>query len=206
MDARQRVGVVLVVAGVALALVGAGGAVGVFGGPAAATGSPTPAPNPTAAAIATAPAMTVAAPTVVPATVAPPTAIPTEDTLAIVTAFFAELEHAVQIGAQETMTDNLGQATIDRYGRDECSTNLAIKEPVPEQAFEILALSPPAAWDYVTDELTTTVPDAITVRARVTGPDATGGITTAERELHIQVLDGIVYWFTDCGTPLVPTP
>jgi hypothetical protein len=46
------------------------------------------------------------------------------------------------------------------------------------------------------------VPDALTVVARVTGPDANGAINTAERELHVQVIDNVVYWFTDCGEPL----
>ncbi len=198
MDARQRLGAVLVVAGVALALVGVAGSIGYLGSPAASTASPTPAGS---SGPSNEPAMTVVPPTIA-ATLVPPTPAPTEDTLAIVRAFFVELETAVHTGTQETMTDRLGQAVFDRYGRETCSANLAAKEPVAEQAFEILSVSGPAPWDYVTAELTTTVPDALTVGARVAAPDASGGVTTVERELHVQVSDGVVYWFTDCGEPL----
>jgi hypothetical protein len=36
----------------------------------------------------------------------------------------------------------------------------------------------------------------------VTGLDSNGSLVTAERELHVQFVDGVVYWFTDCGEPL----
>lgn len=198
MDGRQRLGAVLVVAGIGLVVIGAAGLLNQPGTTAAApTASPLGpvSPAPTVAPVAATPAPTIV---ITPA----PTAAPTEDTLAIVTAFFAELERAVHDGAQETLADRLGQAVVDRYGAETCTTFLAAKEPFPEQAFEILGVSGPAAWDYVTDGLTTTIPGATTVDANVTAPDASGAVTTVRRDLHVELVDGVVRWFTDCGEPL----
>jgi hypothetical protein len=200
MDGRQRLGAVLVVAGVVLAGAGAVGLGSATPTAATATSAPgTPAPATAAASAAATTAPTTPSPTAVPAT---PTAAPTPDTLAIVTAFLAELELAIHEGRQESMADRLGQAVIDRYGAASCLASLAAKEPFLEQGFEVLGVSGPAPWDYVTDDLTTTVPDAITVDANVTGPDATGAITTVRRDLHVQLVDGVVRWFTDCGEPI----
>jgi hypothetical protein len=197
MEGRQRLGAVLVVVGVAMVAVG--------GAALAGSGSPTAA-QPTSAASAPAAPVTAAPVTTTPLATAgvtpPPTAAPTADTLAIVRAFFDRLQAAVRAGTQGGLADSLGAATIERYGREQCATALAAKPAVSEQTFEILGIRPPAAWDYVTDELTTTVPDTTTVDARVTGPDAAGVLRTETRELHVQVIDGVVSWFTDCGDPL----
>ena len=53
----------------------------------------------------------------------------------------------------------------------------------------------PAAWDYVTDGLTTTIDDAWTV------PVTQAEATPPERELHFAPVDGTWRWFTDCGNP-----
>jgi len=203
MDGRQRLGAALIVAGVGLALVGVAGTLGMIGRPASATGSSIP----TALSATTPPAspgLPTAGPTLLvptaPSTVAP-TVAPTVATAGIVTAFFAELQAAIRAGTQETLADRLAAAVIDRYGRANCDAELAAKDAVPEWVFEILAVHDPAPWDYVTDDLTTIVADATTVDARVTGPDATGAITTVERELHVEIVNGAVFWFTDCGTP-----
>lgn len=198
MEGRQRLGVVLLVSGLAVAAVGGAQLVG---GSAPTAMQPTPAAS-AAPTLAHTSAPVTIAPVATAVATAAPTVAPTEDTLALVTTFFAELVRAVHDGAQETLADRLGQAVIDRYGVETCRTSLAAKEPFPEQAFQVLGVSAPAPWDYVTDDLTTTVPDAITVDANVTGPDSTGAITTVRRDLHVQVVDGVVRWFTDCGEPL----
>jgi hypothetical protein len=120
----------------------------------------------------------------------------------LIRAFFIRLETAVRDGNQESVAANLGGAAVDRYGISTCEAYLASRDPSPEQRFEILSVSGPAPWDYVTDGLTTTVPDAWTVQARVTGPNASGEVLTRDAELHVQVSDGMVFWFTDCGEPL----
>jgi hypothetical protein len=195
MEGRQGVGAVLVVVGIGMAVLGGTGLLGASSPTAmhptqsvAPPGaSPTGAGAPTATAVVTPP---------------PPTAAPTQDTLAVVRAFFARLQADIQAGHQGDLADSLAAAVIARYGRDACATALAAKPPVPEQAFEIIAVRPPAPWDYVTDGLTTTIPDTTAVDAHVTGPDPSGTVTTEPRELHVQVVDGAVHWFTDCGDPL----
>ena len=54
----------------------------------------------------------------------------------------------------------------------------------------------------MTDGRTTKIPDATAVDARVTGADANGPVSTVDRELHVQIIAGVVHWFTGCGTPL----
>jgi hypothetical protein len=203
MGGRRLLGLVLVVGGLALVGVGVAGLAGALGGTAA---------GPSASPVATqplttpsAPASTVApatAPATSPPTLAPPTAAPTADALALIQAFFVRFEAAVRDGNQESFAANLGGATVDRYGISTCEAYLASRDPSPDQRFEILSVSGPAPWDYVTDGLTTAVPDAWTVQARVTGPNASGEIATRDAELHVQVADGMVFWFTDCGEPL----
>jgi hypothetical protein len=120
----------------------------------------------------------------------------------LVTAFYARLQQAFRTGDHESMFDTLGQATIERYGEQACQNYLATRAAVPEQVFEVLSVSNPAPWDYTTDDRTTSVPDTLTVQANVTGEDANGNLVSAQRELHVQLVDGVVFWFTDCGEPL----
>jgi hypothetical protein len=204
MGGRQLLGLVMLVGGLALVGVGAAGLTGALGGRAAVPSeSPVatqPQSTPTAPA-STAAATSSPAPSAVPTVVAP-TVAPTEHAEALIRAFFGRLETAVRDGNQESVAANLGGATVDRYGISTCEAYLASRDPSPEQRFEILSVSGPAPWDYVTDGLTTTVPDAWTVAARVTGPNASGEILTRDAELHVQVGDGMVFWFTDCGEPL----
>jgi hypothetical protein len=119
-----------------------------------------------------------------------------------VSAFFVKLEAAVRDGTQESMSASLGGAVVDRYGVATCEAYLASRDPSPEQRFEIVSISGPAPWDYTTDGLTTTVPDAYSVQARVTGPNASGEVATRDAELHVTVGDSMVFWYTDCGSPL----
>jgi hypothetical protein len=99
------------------------------------------------------------------------------------------------------MVDALAPAVIERYGRAACEAQLGGQAPEPSRAFEILEIGPPAPWDYERDGLSTTIGDAIPARVRVTGPTPSGDATT-EAELHVQLVDGQVRWFSDCGTPL----
>ena len=188
MDARQRVGAVLMVAGVALVLAGA--AAGFMGSSAseAAVASVAPATAPRSA--------------VTPEPTATITPAATLDTFGIVQAFFEGLQTEMQNGTQEVMADLLAPAVLARYGQDACFAYLSSRDPAPEQRFVITAVHDPAPWDYVTDGRTTAIPDATTVDAHVTGADASGAVSTQDRELHVQIIAGVVHWFTDCGTPL----
>jgi len=202
MDGRQRLGVVLLVVGIGC--IGVGGVGLATGGSGSGTASATPPPA-SGVATSTPPGSTAQPSTEAPPSVVPTTAAtvePTSDTLGLVRAFFDRLQAAIRSGTQADLVDRLGDATIERYGRDACATHLAGTAAVPEEAFEILGIRDPGPWDYTTDGLTTTVPDAIAVDANVTAPDASGTITTTQRELHVQIVAGEVRWFTDCGTPI----
>lgn len=204
MSGRRGLGAILVVVGLVLAGVGAAGAFGVFRSPTAAAPTPspllTPAPAPSAAE--TEP-IAVATPTTAP-TVAPtpvPTPEPTTDVEALVRAFFVELAAALREGRARDMVDALAPAVFERYGREACEARFENQPAEPSRAFEITAVRPPAPWDWTLDGRTTTIPDAITVEARVTGPTPSGD-ATADAEIHVQLVDGEVRWFTDCGEPL----
>jgi hypothetical protein len=99
------------------------------------------------------------------------------------------------------MFDELAPAVLERYGEAACRAELESRPAEPSRAFEIHAVLAPAPWDYVTDERSTPIPDAITVEATVTAPGASGDVTE-EREVHVQLVDGEIRWFTDCGAPL----
>ena len=173
MEDRQRLGAVLVVVGVGMVAIGA---LSLLGGPSPTAAQPSAAVSAPASTTPRSAAPATAAPTV--AVTPALTVAPTEDTLAIVRAFFARVQASIRAGTQGELAASLGAAAIARYGQEQCATALAAKPPVPEQVFEILGVQAPAAWDYVTDELTTTVPNTTTVDARVTAPDATGAIKT----------------------------
>ena len=59
------------------------------------------------------------------------------------------------------------------------------------------SVSSPAPWDYTTDGVTTTIPDALAVDASMTAKGS-----TAATVLRLAIVDGEVRWFTYCGTPL----
>jgi hypothetical protein len=204
MNGRRAVGAVLLVGGLAVAAVGLAGLLGSGGGTAVVTPTAAQTSAATGAAEATpiAPSPSLTPSTVAPPTAAAPSAAPSLDALALIRAFFVDLEAAIRDGNQESLVASLGGAVIDRYGVSECESTLASRDPSPQQAFEILSIAGPDAWDYVTDGLTTTIPNAYTVQARVTGPTASGAVVTQDAELHVTIGDGTVLWYTDCGDPL----
>lgn len=206
MNGRRGLGAVLLVGGLAIATLGLTGLLGSGGTgvvtPTTAVPSPDPSIAPAPTTVSSGDPVT---PTEAPATPAPATPAPTADVEALIRAFMSKLETAVRDGAQGSVAANLGGAVIDRYGVAQCEEYLASRDPSPEQRFEIVSVTGPAPWDYVTDGLTTTVPGTWTLASRVTGPNASGEVTTRDADLHVQVADGMVFWFTDCGTPL-PSP
>ena len=96
-----------------------------------------------------------------------------------------------------TLVAILHPATIERYGVDAC---LAALSRLNDPTFDVLihAVASPAPWDYTTDGVTTTIPDALDVDASIT----TQGATTVS-SLQVAIVAGEVRWFTDCGTPLL---
>lgn len=197
MDGRQRLGAILLVAGLGLIGVGAYGLTTADSTtPTADAGTPS-LPPPTQV---TEPSGT---PTPVPPTETPtatpsptPTPTPSPDAVAVARAFYATLVAGIRAADADRLIALLHPATLERYGQAACEANLGSLE---DPAFDIVVSSvdAPADWAYVTDERTTTIPSAWTVHATFTSQGE-----TSERELHVAMVDGELRWFTDCGTPL----
>ena len=151
--------------------------------------SPTPSPSPAPALTATpTAALATATPSVAPATQPPLDPAPAEQ-------FAADLAAAVRGGDDDYLVAHLHPATTDRYGLRMCRRYIRQNVSGDNLNWEVHGATGPAAWDYVTDGLTTTIDDAWTVS--VTQADA----TPPERELHFALADGTWRWFTDCGNP-----
>lgn len=204
MDGRRVLGAILMVLGIASAIVGILGLGD--GGGAVATGEPIPsaseAPSPTESPSEETPG---------PEPSEEPTAEPTEEPSPspepepageTPEGFFAALGEAFRSGDARFLTSRLHQAVLDRYGDEQCRTALR-NTVVPDYAVEILSVAEEeAAFVYETDGLRRRVHGATTVRVRFTQD----GETFTETDTHI-VLDGDRYrWLTDCGTPLAGAP
>lgn len=204
-DNRRRSGVALLVAGIALIAVGAIGMLGAGststdGAPSEAAASAAPSVAASASVAPTAPIATPSsaptAPPVPTATPAPPS--PTPDPRTLIAAFYEGLDPAIRAADADTLVPLLHPATIERYGEPACRTYLGgLADPTLD--IEVASVTGPDPWDYVTDDLTTTIPDTWTVQAAFTSQG-----TTSDRELHVALVNGEVRWFTDCGTPLAP--
>jgi len=113
-----------------------------------------------------------------------------------VRAFVDDLVSAIQRGDVDFLVARLHPVVLDRYGEAACRAAVTtFIDPTFE--VEVLEVLDQASWDYVTDERSTTIPDAWTVPAN----RSQGGVTAAV-ELHFAPADGTIRWFTDCGTPL----
>jgi hypothetical protein len=195
----------LLVAGIALIAIGSIGMLGAGstdGGPSGADASATPAAAsgsvaPTASIVATPAPAPTATPVPVPtASPAPPS--PTPDAEALIVAFYEGLDPAIRAADADILVPLLHPATIERYGEPACRTYLGgLADPTLD--IVVATVAGPAPWDYITDDLTTTIPDAWTIQAAFTSQGA-----TSDRELHVALVGGEVRWFTDCGTPLAP--
>lgn len=188
MNGRRWLGLLLIVAGVALLAYGAWRVVG--------NGAGTSPDSSAGASASQSAASQVPSPTTeVPATATPvpPTATPVPPLgEADVRAFVDQLVVAVQTGDLETLVAALHPATLNRYGEAACRAHLATFVD-PTFGIEVTEVQAPAAWDYTTDGLTTSIPDAWAVP----GTRTQGGVPVA-LTFHFAPWDGTVRWFTDC--------
>jgi len=143
--------------------------------------SPTLPPTPTAALVTATPSVTLA----------------TQPPLDSATAeqFAADLAAAVRGGDDDYLVAHLHPATTDRYGLQMCRRYIRQDVSGDDLNWEVHGATGPAAWDYITDGLTESIPDAWTVSV------IQAGATPPERELHFARADGTWRWFTDCGNP-----
>ena len=93
------------------------------------------------------------------------------------------------------LTARLHPEVLTRYGGAEpCRTYL---ESITFPAITLREINDPAPWDFATDGLVTTFPDAIGVEIqRIVDGE------TIIQELHIVYAGPELRWFTDCGEPV----
>ncbi len=188
------VGRVLMSIGVMLIM---GGLIGVFvGGDDPATGdvaTPTTSTTTTTSGTTRSPTPPVPTSTTLPIPTPMPTTtpVPTEDP----ETFLEILSTALETVDSATLMARLNQATIDRYGADQCLKYLESIDPA-EQNITIRDVGVPGPWNYLTDEVSTSIDDvtAIEVNRLVNSQ-------TLIQELHWKLVDGQYTWFTDCGQP-----
>ena len=185
MNGRRWLGLLLIIAGVALFGYGAWRLLGDGG-----DGTPSLTPGASASQAISSKAPSASPPSVPPT----PTPVPPLGE-ADVRTFVEALVAATRAGDLDARMAALHPATLDRYGNLACATKLAGGSPT--FSIEVLEVRAQAAWDYMTDGLTTTIPDAWSVIANQTEGDVTTPVT-----VHFAPFGGTVRWFTDCGEPM----
>jgi len=147
------------------------------------TPTPTPSPVPPTTPPTTPPTLPPTVPPSAPAALDPPTA---ED-------FAAALLTAFQTGDTAYLIERIHPAVFERYGERQCRRHVNGFEAEPDAEWTFVSSSGPAPWDWVTDDVTTTINDTWTVT--IDEPDA------EPRDLHFAPFEGTWRWFTDCGRP-----
>jgi hypothetical protein len=156
-----------------------------------ATAEPIPSPPPTHTPTPTPTALPTSSPTPTPSP--SPASSPTLDP-ATADEFALELAAALNDRDGTYLLSHLHPAVIARYGQTQCVDHIATL--TGGASWQVQESSGPVGWDYVSDELTTTVPDAWSVTVRQLNGDP------ELRELHFAPADGTWRWFTDCGDPV----
>ena len=182
--------VIAAVSGVMLLAPAAGNDAGAAGVP------PAPTAAPTVAATVAPTTMPTITPTLKPAPAPEPSVAAAE----VIRAFIPRLVEALRTGDAAFQVARLHPATLERYGEEQCRTELPRRQDATV-AITVLKVGEPESWDYTTDGLSTTIALAVPVDADIVVQGKAGRQT-----LHFAIVDGTVLWFTDCGTPVTATP
>jgi len=110
--------------------------------------------------------------------------------------FMTDLADALRQGKGNFLFSNLHPAVLDRYGEQACRRFTA-SATVDGLHMEYIGSDGPGPWDWVLDDLTTTIEDAWSVTVVWRQPGA-----EEQRDVRIAPADGSWRWFTDCGDPL----
>lgn len=132
----------------------------------------------------------------IPTALASQEVMPTANAEAAARAFIGEFSNAQEQKDVDYLMNHLGQATLDRYGQDQCRAYLEAHAGTTT-AIKAVSTSYPETFEYTTDGMTTTIPDTVKVDIQLL---ALGTPTTSS--MHVLIKDGQAYWFTDCGEPL----
>jgi hypothetical protein len=110
--------------------------------------------------------------------------------------FLDKLGQAVREGDVNFQLERLNAATISRYGKDACRTELGTRTD-PTRSYTIKSVSPQKqAYDYASDGQSVTIPGTTTVEADVVFEGQAQPVT-----LHLVEKNGQFTYLTDCGTP-----
>ncbi len=112
-----------------------------------------------------------------------------------VRSFYDAFAAALRSGDTAFLLDRMDPEVIARYSEATCRA-YASRLPRPEYQVEVVSIDGRTAFDYATDDRSTTIPDAVKVRIATTS----GGSRT-EADAHVRVSGTDVHWFTDCGEP-----
>ena len=182
----QRLRVVLVAAGAAMALVGVLGLAFGWGSKAAVAshGSSALSPPSTVAGAGTSAAPSSNAVTT--------TTIAVENPASFLAAYVAALRGSDRV----FLFDRMHPAVIARYGATQCRavTSLLVD---PNASLALVSVSGPATYNYASDGHSTPVPDTYTFAV-----NGTVGGKAGPRQYHFALVDGRYRTFVDCGTPV----
>jgi hypothetical protein len=112
--------------------------------------------------------------------------------------FLNQLDTAVRQGNIEFRVARLNPAVIERYGEQQCRDFLSGQPADTTRRDRVKRVGKPEAFEYDTDNLSVTIPDAISVAVRETRMGK-----KADRNLHLARVNGELTYFVDCGQPLV---
>ncbi|MEW6716094.1 MAG: HEAT repeat domain-containing protein [Chloroflexota bacterium] len=101
--------------------------------------------------------------------------------------------HALNV---DFLFGHLHPTVLDLYGAEACRGYLD-QVITPTLAIEVLGITGPESWVFERDGRSIPVEDAFTVDANLSIGDQTN-----QQDIHFAMADGIMRWFTDCGTPL----
>lgn len=111
--------------------------------------------------------------------------------------FLTGLNVAFESSDAEFLLGRLNEATIERYGVEQCRAYLIGMLP-QSQGLSLRRTVAVGPWDYVTDNVTTSL-------AAITAVEVDRVVNGEIRinELHWQLVGDVFTWFTDCGSPLI---
>ena len=111
--------------------------------------------------------------------------------------FLDQLDAAVRDGNIDFRVARLNPAVTDRYGQQQCRDFLAGQPHDKTRRDRVKQVGKPESFDYATDSLSLTIPDAIPVLVRETRMGK-----KADRDLHLAHVGGQLTYFIDCGSPI----
>jgi hypothetical protein len=111
-------------------------------------------------------------------------------------AFFDLYSQAMQMGNAGFLLDRLHPVVIDMYGAPVCQTYLeGILEPTLQA--QVNSVEGPMPWMFERDGQVHEIRRTYNVDLTIT----VGG-EPSDRQAHLEQIDGLQTWFTDCGDPL----